>query len=91
MTIPLKFELGKVLTTAQVNEKVSLPDILEVIAKHSRGDWGIVSPEDAALNEEALTYGNRLLSAYDLDDVGKLWVITEADRSSTTVLFPDEY
>ena len=59
--------------------------------RHQRGDWGEISDEDKAANEEALLCGARLLSAYTLRSGVKLWVITEADRSSTTLLLPSEY
>jgi hypothetical protein len=61
------------------------------IASHARGDWGEVHPEDARANDEALLSGERLLSSYRLADGTKLWIITEADRSSTCLLLPEEY
>jgi len=61
------------------------------IKRHARGDWGNLSREDKELNEAAVRDGSRLLSAYEHWRLPKIWVITEADRSVTTVLFPDEY
>jgi hypothetical protein len=61
-----------------------------IIARHVSGDWGDVGTEDALSNEEALKHGARLMSVYKFGD-DSLWVITEADRSSTTILTPDEY
>jgi hypothetical protein len=61
------------------------------LARHLSGDWGDVPPEDAAENEISVTQGFRALSAYRLSDGTRIWVITEADRSSTCVLLPDEY
>lgn len=61
------------------------------VARHEQGDWGDVCSEDALANENALRYGGRLLSAYRLPDGERVWVLTEADRSSTTVLLPMEY
>ena len=55
------------------------------------GDWGDVPPEDAAENELSLRKGFRLLSAYHTKDKEKIWIITEADRSVTTLLLPAEY
>jgi len=58
--------------------------------RHASGDWGEVCDEDKQANEQALINGDRLLSAYDV--MGKrIWIITEYDRSLTTILFPDEY
>ncbi|WP_404851334.1 plasmid related protein [Cupriavidus sp. D384] len=56
-----------------------------------RGDWGELDDEDRAQNETSLITGKRLLSSYTLDTGTKVWVITEADRSVTTILLPDEY
>ena len=64
----------------------------DLVQRHVSGDWGEVDAEDAAANEYALKHGLRLLSAYRLPDgAGRLWLITEADRSTTTLLLPDEY
>jgi hypothetical protein len=59
--------------------------------RHVWGDWGTVCPEDAALNDEATYNGNRILSSYTLADATRIWIITEADRSVTTFLLPEEY
>ena len=64
--------------------------------RHVKGDWGDVGDEDKETNNQALKQGTRLLSAYNDDrftehGVAAIWIITEADRSSTTILFPDEY
>ena len=63
---------------------------LQLIARHGRGDWGELSPEDRQANAAALKNGWRILSAYRIQAV-RFWVITEADRSVTTVLLPEEY
>jgi hypothetical protein len=75
--------------------------VAEALARHESGDWGIMPDEGKAENEDALKHGNRLMSAYLIwqDATGthgtpegtKVWIITEYDRSVTTVLFPDEY
>ncbi|MFL9928844.1 hypothetical protein P0D88_06155 [Paraburkholderia sp. RL18-103-BIB-C] len=63
-----------------------------LLARHIHGDWGDLSAEDLAKNELALLTGKRLLSSHNLlDGQGKVWIITEADRSVTTILLPDEY
>ena len=59
--------------------------------RHRAGDWGEVDAADAAANDRAVSEGERVLSAYTLKDGTRLWVITEADRSSTCILLPDEY
>jgi hypothetical protein len=62
-----------------------------LIDRHRRGDWGEVDSGDWALNDQALKDGDRVLSAYRLRDGTKIWIITESDRSVTTLLLPDEY
>lgn len=64
--------------------------LMNMLARHFSGDWGTVDDEDKAANDYALEHGQRLLSAYRVGDE-KMWVITEWDRSVTTVLTPDEY
>ncbi|MCA1637453.1 MAG: hypothetical protein LC768_03820 [Acidobacteria bacterium] len=63
----------------------------EFLARHQKGDWGDVCEYDKRENELLVKEGFRILSAYRTARDVKLWVITEADRSSTTVLLPDEY
>jgi hypothetical protein len=87
-----RFPLGRTLATPgaiAVAEAHGI-DLGELFARHHRGDWGDVPPEDAEANESALAYGGRLLSAYG--EGGRvLWIITEADRSATTVLRAEDY
>jgi hypothetical protein len=64
--------------------------VVDALGRHVRGDWGEVCREDARLNDLALQYGDRLLSAYTIAGE-RVWVITEWDRSATTVLYPREY
>ncbi|MBE0436468.1 MAG: hypothetical protein IBX56_11765 [Methylomicrobium sp.] len=63
---------------------------ISLLSRHQRGDWGELAEEDKAANDEAVTNGRRVFSAYHFDTV-KFWVITEADRSLTTILLPEEY
>ena len=63
----------------------------DFLARHVRGDWGEVPPEDIRENDFSLKQGFRLLSAYHTNAGDRLWVITEADRSSTCILLPEEY
>jgi hypothetical protein len=64
---------------------------LEFLSRHLRGDWGDLDQEDKTENELSLKHGFRLLSSYQVTETEKLWVITEADRSVTTLLLPEEY
>ena len=90
-----QFALGQVVATHGAAEALDgdLGLVLGLLDRHSRKDWGDVCAEDALANEEALIIGARLLSAYD--GIGPqrvtLWIITECDRSATTVLLPCEY
>jgi hypothetical protein len=59
--------------------------------RHATGDWGEMCDDDKQSNEAAIGHGTRLLSAYRLCDQTKVWIITEADRSATTILLPEEY
>lgn len=87
------FPLGKTLATpgavALLQELELSP--FEFIARHWQGDWGNLDPEDVQANAAALRYGYRLLSSYEIGANQKLWIITEADRSATTLLLPEEY
>ena len=65
--------------------------VASLLARHVSGDWGQLDAEDQAANEQALAYGTRILSAYDLATGERVWIITEADRSATTLLLPSEY
>lgn len=93
-----KFQLGQVVATPgaieAMEEAGQTPDFF--LDQHASGNWGIVSEEDGALNDQALKDGSRLLSAYRTLKGKKLWVITEATdddghRAATTLLLPEEY
>lgn len=86
-----KFELGQILITPGAHDELNLKDVASCLVRHAGGDFGDVSEEDWALNEESMKYGDRILSAYhDRNDV-KFWIVTEYDRSATTILLPSEY
>lgn len=87
------FPLGQVLATPGALESIEMAGQtpLEFIARHHVGDWGDLDDEDKQENELSLEQGYRLLSAYQTRLHVKIWVITEADRSATTVLLPSEY
>jgi hypothetical protein len=65
--------------------------LAEFVRRHARGDWGELGVEDWRANDQALRDGSRLLSAYRLPTGVRVWVITEWDRSSTTILLPEDY
>jgi hypothetical protein len=83
--------LGQVVATRGAIAVVGQQDIMEALARHVQGDWGEVSPEDWQENDISVANGYRVLSAYRTTSGTKFWIITEADRSATTVLLPDEY
>ena len=97
----MKFKTGEILFTPylyslmlEVNEFKAF--ILNSINRHSNCDWGDCCEDDNNANEQALYYGSRILSVYNLNkkyNINKqsIWIITEHDRSVTTILFPDEY
>jgi hypothetical protein len=85
-----RFPLGQLVITRNAAGRLTPEEIAAGIARHARGDWGDVGVEDAAENELSLREGFRLLSAYGRGD-RRFWIITEADRSATTVLLPEDY
>ena len=90
MTRACRFPLGQVAITANASLQLSTEEVLNAISRHAAGDWGDLCPEDMLANDAALNHGGRLLSAYGQGKY-RFWVITEADRSVTTVLLPDDY
>jgi hypothetical protein len=99
MSAPL-FPLGQVVATPGALAASRYPgQFLEFLARHVRGDWGCIDPDDAEANALAIAEGSRILSAYPIDQekpcagFGEncIWIITEADRSVTTILLPEDY
>jgi hypothetical protein len=86
-----KFRLGRIVSTPNALDRLTQEDILLAIGRHQAGDWGDVSEDDRAANERALVEGTRLWSAYHAGNGVKFWLITEADRSVTSVLMPEDY
>jgi len=86
-----KFPLGQVVATQGVIATIAGDEMMRALDRHAHGDWGDVPPEDAQENDLSLREGFRLLSAYTSSAGVKFWIITEADRSATTFLLPDEY
>ncbi len=88
---PPKFEPGRVVATPGALESVPRGEMMAALDRHSRGDWGECCQEDADANDRALEEGARLMSVYGTKAGTKFWIITEADRSATTVLLPEDY
>ena len=86
-----KFPLGQVVAISTALATLPTQDIAVALDRHRRGDWGDVGKEDWQANERALKHGERLLSVYHAADDTKFWIITEWDRSLTTVLLPEDY
>lgn len=85
------FSLGHVVITANALESLNPDDIKSCVCRHAAGDWGECAPEDWQENDLALATGLRLFSVYRDSAEVKFWIITEADRSATTVLLPEDY
>ncbi len=91
MAAPL-FALGCVVATPEALAALadSGVEASKLLERHRLGDWGDVSPEDAAENRRSVRHGWRILSSYPVGS-GRVWIITEADRLSTCLLLPEEY
>src|ERR1051325_4924425 len=86
-----KFGLGRIVATPNALSKLSNEDILRALQRHQAGDWGDVDEHDRQENELSLKEGFRLLSVFHSAQRVKFWIITESDRSSTTLLLPEDY
>lgn len=94
-----KFPLGRIYATPGALELLerSNQTAHTFLARHVHGDWGLLHPDDAAANERAVSDGTRIVSSYSTGAAGPsgaagvIWIITEADRSATTLLLPGEY
>ena len=93
MSITFKFPLGEVVITEGAHSALQECAIspLFLLFRHRQGNWGEMSSEDQQANDRALVEGNRVLSVYPLQDDLRIWIITEADRTVTTLLLPEEY
>ena len=85
------FSLGRMVITAAAAAALPEEEVRLAIRRHAAGDWGDLDAEDGAENERSLSEGLRLLSAYTSAGGTRFWIITEADRSATTMLLPEEY
>jgi hypothetical protein len=94
-----RFELGQIVSTPGALQACDRQHMRTCLERHMVGDWGCVDDEDKTTNNEAVKSGYRVVSAYPIDPAkpsqgfgeNTLWIITEADRSVTTFLLPDEY
>ena len=89
--VGLRFHPGRLMITRNAKDVLPHMEVNAAIERHLNGDWGDVCPSDWQLNEDALKHGDRLLSVYHTHDDVKFWIITESDRSTTTVLLPSDY
>lgn len=93
------FQLGRTVMTQGAADAITMQQVKDFLTRHRMGDWGCVCDEDKATNDEAVQAGFRILSAYPIDPAkphkgygdNVVWIITEADRSVTTILLPSEY
>ena len=87
------FGLGQVVITPGAADFCIQRELnaAEFVTRHVTGDFGDMDPEDLEANRNAVKYGDRVFSSYTMEKGGKLWVITEWDRSATTILLPSEY
>jgi hypothetical protein len=87
------FQPGQIVATPNALGVLNAASMtpMELLHRHLSGDWGDLDAEDKKLNDDAIKHGSRIFSAYKLDNGEKVWVITEADRSSTCVLLPEDY
>ena len=85
-----KFPLGETVITTNARDMLDPMDVEQGLSRHARGDWGELCEQDTQLNADALTHGGRLMSVFGQGD-SRFWIITECDRSVTTVLMPQDY
>ena len=93
-TLKALFSIGRIVATPGAMEALTLEgcDISGLLLRHASGDWGDLDREDKAENDFAVSRHLRILSSYRLKRTNvRIWVITEADRSATTLLLPEEY
>jgi hypothetical protein len=91
----MKFETGSIYTTKTIHEDMHEGrefhhEVMKALGKYTSGDWGDCCEEDRQANDYAAENGERILAAYETSK-GTIWIITEWDRSATTILYPDEY
>jgi hypothetical protein len=85
------FELGQIVITSSAQGTLAHDDVVKALNRHSSADWGDCCPEDWEANQQALQEDERLFSVYHDRNGVKFWIITEADRTATTILLPEDY
>lgn len=90
-TISVPFALGRTVATPNALDIVPMEEITAALQRHQNCDWGNVCPQDKWANDRAVKNKERLFSVYKSKEGIKFWIITEADRSATTVLLPEDY
>ena len=90
-TLTQLFPLGNIYQTPGVMEAIPPEDVAQALARHQSGDWGDLGEADKQENELSVEQGFRILSAYTTSAGDTIWILTEADRSATTILLPEEY
>jgi hypothetical protein len=88
---PIAFPLGQIVITPSAMSTLPIDEVHAALQRHASGDWGDVDKYDREENELSLKEGFRLFSVYHTQNGTKFWIITEADRSSTCVLLPEDY
>jgi len=91
MGLSKPFHLGHIVFTQSALISIDNADAWEALVRHTRGDWGNISKRDAIANDDAISYGGRVLSKYCDRRGATFWISTDAERTATTVLLPDEY
>ena len=86
-----RFRCGQLCATPAALDKVGRAGLIRLLERYLSGDWGDTCESDARTNEEALRSGNRIISWYQVSKELRIMIITEADRSATTILLPEEY
>jgi hypothetical protein len=87
----IRFDVGQLRATPGAIEKIDENDFFNCFVRHMAGDWGDLDEHDWKANDDAVEFDSRIISVYE-DRCGiRFWIITEADRSSTTILLPEEY
>lgn len=86
-----RFPTGRLMAGRDAMHRLGMDEMLAALYRHAQGDWGEVSQAEQRNNDHAVQHGLRIISAYHSKQGQKFWIITEADRSATTVLLPEEY
>ena len=87
----MKLNLGVLVQTPGVDEMIAIDEVMAALRRHETGDWGDMCDDDKQVNDEAVREGWRVLSSWKDSKGEQFWIVTEADRSVTTVLLPEEY